>query len=172
MEILQLPIDQWRDYRDLRLRALKEDPEAFSSSFADSLRQPDEFWQGRLTDAAEGTRSWLLFARQEGKLKGMIGAFLEEGATDTATIVSVYVAEEARGRGVAAHLMEAILRRLSEARSLVAAKLSVNTTQLAAIQLYRRFGFRETGVEPSTTGDGQAVQQLVMQRDLPFAGPE
>lgn len=170
MDVITLPIDQWKEYRELRLRALKEDPEAFSSAYADSLNQPEEFWKGRLADAAQAQRSWLLFARQSERLTGMIGAFLEDDSQDTATIVSVYVVREARGQGISSRLMQEILQVLSSVPALKKAQLRVNITQLPAIQLYRRFGFREIGVEPATTGAGQAVHQLVMQRELPFRG--
>jgi ribosomal protein S18 acetylase RimI-like enzyme len=170
MDVIHLATDRWKEYRDLRLRALKEDPEAFSSSYADSLKQPDEFWKKRLAEAAAGKRAWLLFAGQDDKLLGMLGAYLEPESADMATIVSVYVVREARGRGISALLMAEILLMLSSAPALRKAQLRVNVTQLAAIQLYRRFGFREIGVEPSTTGAGQAVQQLVMQRNLPVQG--
>lgn len=170
MEVVNLRVENWQEYRKLRLRALKEDPQAFGSSYADSLNQPDEFWKRRLADAADGMRSWLLFAQEGEKLTGMIGAFLEEVPTDTATIVSVYVPLEARGQGIAVLLMEAMLGVLSATPSLTKAQLSVNVTQLPAIQVYKHFGFREIGVHPSTTGAGKAVSQLIMQRDLPFHG--
>jgi len=171
VEIIQVPVEGWQLYRELRLRALKEDPEAFSSSYADGLNQPEELWRKRLTDAAVGEHSWLLFARQDDKLVGMIGAFLEDPSTDTATVVSVYVPKEARRQGISARLMQEMLRLLSRAPGLRKAKLAVNETQLGAIQLYRRFGFVETGVEPATTGAGQAVQQLMMERELPGEQP-
>lgn len=167
MHISNIPVQKWQAYRELRLRALKEDAQAFGSSYADSLGQPEAFWKGRLAEAADGKRSWLLFATQETELVGMIGAFLEQEPTDTATIVSVYVPREARGRGIGSQLMEAMLRVLSALPTLTTAQLSVNVTQLAAIDLYRRFGFRGVGVEPSITGAGEPAQQLIMQRELP-----
>lgn len=167
MDILRLPVEQWREYRDLRLRALKEDPEAFSSSYSASVGQPEAFWRKRLADAELAERSWLLFAKQDNRLLGMIGAFIEEGATDTATVVSVYVPREERGKKTAARLMEEMLRVLSEVPSLKKATLNVNVSQLAAIRLYKRFGFLETGTQPSTTGAGETVEQVIMERALP-----
>lgn len=168
MEILALPVEEWREYRELRLRALREDPEAFSSRYADSLNQPEDYWRTRLAEAAKGERTWLLFARQDAKLVGMVGAFIEDPAAERATVVSVYVPKEARGQGISTHLMEAMLRLLSTVPTLKQAQLCVNVTQIPAIQLYKRFGFVETGQEPAMTGAGHAVQQLVMQRALPI----
>jgi ribosomal protein S18 acetylase RimI-like enzyme len=167
MDIVRLPIEKWNEYRELRLRALKEDPEAFSSSYADSLRQPEQFWKTRLADAERGEGSWLLFGTQDNKLVGMIGAFTEGDTTEIATVVSVYVPREERGNGISSRLMEEILRVLSAVPRLRKARLDVNVSQVAAIRVYQRCGFREIGRKPATTGAGEAVKQLVMERDLP-----
>ena len=167
MQIVSLPVEKWREYRDLRLRALKEDAEAFSSSYADSLQQTEAFWKWRLAEAERGERSWLLFATQDDRLVGMIGAFMEVESTDIATVVSVYVPREERGKGISKQLMREMLRVLSAVPRFRRAPLDVNVTQTAAIGLYGRFGFREIGKKPARTGAGEAVQQLIMERDLP-----
>jgi ribosomal protein S18 acetylase RimI-like enzyme len=167
MDVVRLPIEKWKEYRDLRLRALKEDPEAFSASYATGQAQPDEFWKKRLADSQEGEWSWLLFATEDDRLIGMIGAFVEDEIPDTATIVSVYVPKEERGRGISTKLMAKMLRVLSETARFKKAQLMVNVNQLPAIQLYRKFGFREVGRQPATTGEGQPVEQMVMERPLP-----
>ena len=40
-----------RKMRDLRLRSLKTDPEAFTSSYEDESRKPFDFWTGRILNA-------------------------------------------------------------------------------------------------------------------------
>jgi predicted GNAT family acetyltransferase len=167
MDIVRLPIEKWSEYRDLRLRALQEDAEAFSSAYAKELQRPEQFWKTRLADAERGERSWLLFARQDNRLVGMIGAFTEGDSTETATIVSVYVPREQRGNGISTRLLEEMLRVLSAVPNLKKARLDVNVSQMAAIRLYKRFGFRESGKTPAVTGAGQPVEQLVMERQLP-----
>lgn len=167
METIVLPSESWGEYRQLRLRALKEDQEAFSSRYEDALHLPEDFWRTRLDDAGKGNQSWLLFARREDKLIGMIGAYMEAEVTDTATIVSVYVPREERGKGISTRLMMDMLSMLSMIPGLKKARLDVNVSQAAAIRLYEQFGFRETGRKPATTGAGQAVEQVAMERDLP-----
>ena len=98
MDIVTLPVEEWQAYRALRLRALREEPQAFSSSYATTLASPEETWKGRLEQALHGERAWLLFAREGGRLVGMVGAYMEQGDNDTATVVSVYVPKEERGK--------------------------------------------------------------------------
>ncbi len=166
MDVLSLPVERWKEYRELRLRALREDPEAFSSAYATAKDLPDDFWQGRLTKALKGEREWLLFARESGKLVGMIGAYIAEGTTDTATIVSVYVPAEERGKGISSRLMEEMLAVLSRKPRLKLARLAVNVTQLPALKLYKRFGFYEIGREDAETGEAKPVEQVLMEKNL------
>ncbi len=168
MEIVKLAADDWQAYRDLRLRALKEDAGAFGSTYAESAILPEGRWRSRLLDAQKGERSWLFFAREGGKLVGMIGAFIDDGSPGTATIVSVYVPAEERGKGTSSRLMERVLRELSTNASLKLATLAVNKRQLPAIGLYRKFGFQCSGIETAQMGDGTVAEELVMMRPLPY----
>lgn len=168
MEIVELPVEEWQAYRDLRLRALREDPQAFSSTYAAAVESAEAAWKKRLEEARQGERGWLLFAREHSRLVGMIGAYIEDNATDTVTIVSVYVPREERGRGISVRLMESILGKLSRKPALKTAKLAVNKDQVAALSLYRKFGFRETGSEPLRMGDGSLAEEVTMQRRLPY----
>ena len=168
MEIVTLPVEDWREYRHLRLRALKEDPQAFSSIYADAAQLPEERWTGRLRDALKGEGSWLLFARESGRLVGMIGPFVDETYAWAATIVSVYVPAEERGKGISNTLMDCILRELSGRPALKMATLAVNKTQLPAIALYEKYGFQHVREQPGVTDAGIPVVELLMERPLPY----
>jgi ribosomal protein S18 acetylase RimI-like enzyme len=167
MEIVKLPIIDWEKYRALRLRALKEDPQAFGSSYANNVNSPPEEWKRRLKKAQEGNSgSYLLFARAQDKLVGMIGAFMEKDATDTATIIAMYVPKEERGKGISKKLMHTLLVELAQKPHLKTAKLMVNKNQLPAFNLYKNFGFEEVGKEHFKMGDGNYAEELVMEKSL------
>ncbi len=160
-------MEQWPAYRELRLEALRESPQAFGSNYQDQQARPDSFWQGRLAEAAKGEQSWLLFARAGDRLLGMIGAVREEpeGPLTVATIISVYVRPEARGRGVSNRLMQAILDTLKEA-GIQKALLGVVTEQAAALHLYQRFGFTSYHSELHLMGDGVQRTELLMEKRI------
>src|SRR5947209_7654165 len=107
LEIIKLQPEDWQAYKSLRLEALRNEPQAFGSSYQENLQKPDVYWQGRLADAAEGKKSWLLFAKEKDRLIGMIGAFITD-EKDAAEIISVYVTKEKRGKGVSKALMTEI----------------------------------------------------------------
>src|SRR5437762_515843 len=98
VQTVSLRLSEWRKYKDLRLRALKEEPQAFSSTYEENIKHPDEFWMERLKDS-EGGKQWLVFAKNGEKLVGMVGGiFLDE--KDTVYVIAMYVAKEERGKGI------------------------------------------------------------------------
>jgi ribosomal protein S18 acetylase RimI-like enzyme len=170
IEIITLPAVGWQAYRRLRLEALRESPQAFSTTYQEQVVKPDNYWQGRLEDAARGEQTWLLFARSGQDLLGMIGAYREnrdESQDDhrLATIISVYVTPPARGRGISRLLMEAILDRLKQA-GFHKVQLGVMSDQAAAVHLYQSFGFVTVKTEHNRMGDGLQHEEVWMERDI------
>ncbi len=47
MRIRRVRADEWHALRDLRLRGLETDPDAFGGTLAESLTKPDAEWQAR-----------------------------------------------------------------------------------------------------------------------------
>jgi ribosomal protein S18 acetylase RimI-like enzyme len=164
VEIVVLQPEDWAAYRALRLEALQNAPDAFSSVYADQALLPDSFWQNRLSEAARQQGSWLLFARAAGALVGMVGAFAEEGG-QSAFVVSVYVKPQARGTGVSRMLMTAILDALKQ-YGCTTAKLGVNGKRANALRLYQSFGFQITHTEKNQMGDGQYYDETFMEKRL------
>ncbi len=166
-EIIKLSPEDWQDYKQIRLEALLNAPQAFSSTYAESLTRPDSHWQERLREAALGETSWMLFARADGQLVGLTGPFREEekdGAV--AHIISVYVCEAYRGQGVASALMRAILAAVSRRGDIRKARLGVNPVQAAALKMYQNFGFQTIHTVTAAMGDGKIYQELIMEKDL------
>jgi len=176
IEIVRLPPDEWPVYKALRLRALRDEPQAFGEPYAHAAAQLDARWRERLEDVQRQVGGDLLFARNGDRLVGLIGAFpytSEEGAnigsspTREVRIYSVFVADEERGRGTGSRLMEAMLEALATSGRFDRVSLTVNEAQSAAVALYRRFGFQVIDQVTATLGDGQEHRELVMARPLP-----
>ena len=165
IKIIQLSSKQWQRYREIRLESLREEPQAFGSSYVDMEQRPPAYWQGRLTEAARAEKSWLLFAQEGEQLIGMIGAFYDE-MQETADIISVYVSKTERGKGVGKALMEGILSEIGKKKGIRKAALGVNQEQAAAVGLYRRFGFEVTDEREEIQGDGKKHRGYWMEKRL------
>ena len=139
LEIRKLPADRWRDYRDLRLEALKSDPPAFGSSPEEEEGIAEDEWRRRTQDT--------LFALWDDRPVGMIIlAFNDRPKTKhIASIYGVYVCIDHRGDGVGTRLLEDALLLVRKKKGIVKVKLAVNPQQRAAVKLYERAGFVVAG---------------------------
>ena len=136
-------------FRVLRLHALQESPEAFGSSYEETLAQPLEWMAERLRLAPERPHDFVLGAFDP-DLVGMVG-FARETRTKTrhkGAIWGMYVAESARGHGVGRALLERLLVEARAQSGLEAITLLVVATNEAAKRLYHSFGFQTYGTEP------------------------
>jgi GNAT superfamily N-acetyltransferase len=132
-------------YRAFRLRALREHPDAFTSSFEEEDVRPVEDAAKRL--AAADHRFWGAF--DGGTLVGMVGLERRTRAKERhkAVVVGMYVAPEAAGRGIGAGLLDALIAQ-ARRDGLGLLVLTVTDGNDGPTRLYERAGFRSIGVEP------------------------
>ena len=154
---------QWETSKDIRLRSLLEDPQAYARSYEEEKAFPQERWLQRASNP------YGFLAIQDGIPLGMIAA-LVQGETDNkvAHIVGVFVLKKARGKGIGSGLLEAVLDKIKQDSSIQTVQLSVNKEQIPAVKLYEKFGFHITGEESQKMGDGNdhpvCLMELVLKR--------
>ena len=137
--IKKLLADRWEDYRDLRLEALKQDPNAFGSSYEEEVILSKDVWEKRIKD--------VLFALSNNKPIGMI-VFIFDKKMKTkhiANIYGVYVKKEYRGLGIGSKLIKSAISKIMKNKTIIKIKLKVNPKQKAAVNLYMKFGFTVAG---------------------------
>lgn len=158
--------DEWRSYRDLRLRALYESPDAFGSTFSHESERTDDDWQSRLGSGATSPRDLPLIAESEGKAVGLAWARIDESQPDVAHLYQVWVAPSYRRIGIGAALLASAI---DWARSVGARSIALGVTcgDNPALHLYRRAGFAPAG-DPKPLRPGSAVlsqpMELVLNR--------
>jgi RimJ/RimL family protein N-acetyltransferase len=133
-------------FRELRLRALKEHADAFTSSYEEDMQKPMAATEERL-DARDNT-FWGAFV--DGRLQGMVGLTREPRRKNAhkADIVAMYVAPESGRRGLGRALLQAVIDHARTVAGLEQLVLSVTRSNHAAAELYRSTGFVTFGVEP------------------------
>ena len=146
-EVRKIRASEWRQYRELRLEALKDSPLAFVEQYEESLAQPDRFWQDRVERSATGEASSMFVAERDGSFIGKASCFLEEEITEyvSAHIVGVYVTARFRGQGVAEAVVTGVIQWSKEERRADRIGLFVMETNDRAAAFYRRIGFVPTG---------------------------
>jgi GNAT superfamily N-acetyltransferase len=131
-----------RPLRDIRLRALHDDPDAFGSSLARELALPADRWNDWVAMGAAGHDQVLYVADGPEGWRGLAAGFAREG--DTVELASMWVAPEARGKGLGRELAGAVIAwaRQRGARTVALHVLEGNA---AAEHVYAALGFAPTG---------------------------
>lgn len=129
--------DDWQLYRLVRRRALDEDPQAFTSTLAQ--------WSGK-GDTEQRWRSLLekqhvlnLIAMLDGRPVGTASGIPGDGPSSK-TIVAMWVAPEARGKGIARELIAAVESWAGNGGASTV-RLSVMSDNTSAIGFYEKLGF-------------------------------
>jgi ribosomal protein S18 acetylase RimI-like enzyme len=162
MEIRRIRPDEWARWRAVRLRMLRDDAAFFASRYDDAVREPDGWWQ-RWVSEADGRAKVLLVAEDEGEWLGVVGGFVRIDPTEV-HLISMWVAPEARGRGVATRLVGALALWAADAGA-TRILLFVQEANAPAQALYDRLGFQPTG-QREPIGKGRAGFKLLLEADV------
>ncbi|MGA7782276.1 MAG: GNAT family protein [Paraburkholderia sp.] len=150
----------------LRLRGLQEHPESFGQSYEEALAkgpaQHDAMLEGR--HAAEGNfilgafgmfnhesraKDGSEYHTQDGEMIGTVGLVRNQSLKQRhkASVVGMYVALEAAGRGVGRALLMELLALGGQVQGLRQIQLLVSSNNEPARHLYESLGFRHYGRE-------------------------
>jgi RimJ/RimL family protein N-acetyltransferase len=148
-------------YREIRLEALKTEPDWFGSTFERESPEPLEWFADRLRRAAV----FGVFSR--GELVGIAGFFIRSGRKEAhkGALWGMYVRPQARGCGIARRLVEAVIDHARQQVEVL--QLTVVKDNAAARRLYARLGFVEYGVERnSLKQNGRYWDEVLMAKPL------
>jgi len=139
-------------YRALRLRALHEDPEAFGSTYAQEAARPLAVTQARLQvpdNATFGAFDNGSDGAGSSTLVGIVTLIRQDGEKDRhkTEMVAMYVASEARGRGIGRLLVQAVIARAQATAGVEQIHCTAVTANAAALSLYHALGFASYGIE-------------------------
>lgn len=155
-----LAADEWRIWRDLRLRALGDAPDAFMGTLEDEAARPDSFWQEVVAATAAHPRGNLWVAEDEtGAPAGMAFGRVDPDI-EGLHIFAMWVDPTHRGSGHAGALLDAVLAWGREAGA-ERVDLWVTEGNQPAETLYARAGFRPTRDRgPLRAGSDRTVVRL------------
>lgn len=134
-------------YQEVRLSALKINPEAFGSTYEREVEFSLEFVAERLEP---GKDKFVLGAfNDKGTLIGIV-TFMRETSLKTShkgNVFGMYVAPDARGQGLGKSLLVELIKRAKNCEGLEQIRLTAISENDSAKKLYRSLGFEVYGVE-------------------------
>lgn len=151
-------LEQWEEYKKIRLLSLKNEPKAFGSSYEEEIRFSDQRWRERLMDKDTLT----LYCYEN---NAIVGTARSRITNNKANIIGVYVSPCSRGKGFSKKMMIFLIKELTYL-NINTLYLSVNKTQIPAINLYLKVGFKIIGEEKTKMGDGIFYDEYLMEYKL------
>jgi GNAT superfamily N-acetyltransferase len=155
--IRRLAAPDWAAFREVRLRALRDAPDAFGSTAAGAERLSDAEWRRRLNDRA-------VFLAEVGSDGVGLAAGIRADQPEDAELISMWVTPAWRDRGVGHRLVDAVLG-WAAGEGFTGVRLWVAQGNALAERLYARHGFARTGaVQPMTAGAPECLEFEMLRR--------
>jgi len=164
MKVQHIEPGDWRDWKASRLRALADSPEAFASSFAAEKGKPDEAWSEYARHCGASPASAAFLARDEqGRVTGMVAAYLDGGEATNAYVCAMWVVPESRNRGVGRLLIDEATHWLMDAGA-SEVNAWVSDANASAVDFYEALGFVSTGKRQALASHPSIHERLYVLR--------
>jgi len=136
--------EQWQEYREIRLKALKTDPTAFGESY----EQEKEKSEQKIISHLSATNYRTYIARIGNKIVALAeySLTLPAHVEHLAEIHSVFTDPDFRGQKIGPKLIKQMLDDLHKNQKTSRITLSVGSEQKAAIKMYDELGFVQFGI--------------------------
>ncbi|ATX85171.1 N-acetyltransferase [Bacillus velezensis] len=140
MYIRRLTPNDTKPYTNIRLKALKDHPDAFAVSYDEEKEWPSEKFKARLE---AGNDAIVLGAFEKDRLIGILKISKHPlfKLRHIAVIGSMYISPKHRGSGAGKALMTEAISRAKKMKDTEQLHLSVTSTNEPAIKLYAQLGF-------------------------------
>ncbi|HXX79743.1 MAG TPA: N-acetyltransferase [Ktedonobacteraceae bacterium] len=143
MHIRKLTIEDGEALWNLRLRALKDNPEAFAATYEETLKNGQEQFIQRMHPREDA----FYLGAFEPELVGVVYFRRDEGRKNQhkGRVLGMYVRPENRGQEIGKALLREVITQANLLPGLEQLHLMVVTTNHAARALYRSMGFEVYG---------------------------
>jgi GNAT superfamily N-acetyltransferase len=155
--ITSISSNDWIHWRDMRLRALEDAPQAFCSSLRDWQGKDEPTWRRQLVEV-----SLNLIATVDGTDAGMVSAMACEGEVE---LLSMWVAPRARGRGVGDALVDSVVA-WTKSQGTTRLILRILDGNVRAETLYARHGFEYEHPGQDTEKSVASPERLMVRTSL------
>jgi len=132
-------------HRDLRLRALRDAPDAFGETVADVEARPTTYWEELTRSVTEPGRHVMVLACEGQHVLGSTYGLLDRDRSEAGRGGGMWVEPAWRRRGVGRALLGEVFRWARE-RGMSRLALWAPAHNPAALTLYGQAGFRENGI--------------------------
>jgi ribosomal protein S18 acetylase RimI-like enzyme len=150
--------DDWRRYKAIRIRAVKNSPGAFGDNLETINSHDDIYW----IELIENSQVFVISDNED----YVATASFKQDPDGVWSIKALWTDPKYRGLGLATELLNHIIN-IAKADGVTLIELGINSDQHSAIELYKNFGFKTIESIPDIEmGDGSKGNLLVMRLSL------
>ena len=163
--LIGLPVDRWKEYRDIRLEMTKNDSWAFTPNHEDLLKLSEEEWKSELEDK----RNTYFFLEDSGVLVGMssIRTHIYNQFKHNVSFDMLYVNPEYRGRDLGKRLTEERIDYVKEQGGVKNVICEIFSSQIPSLEFHKQLGFEEVGrIKDFAQYEGKYFDSVFMQLEL------
>ena len=160
MRIRRLEPHEIALHRDVRLRALRDAPDAFAENAAQAEARPSSYWE-ELTRSVTEPGPHVMFLACEGDVVyGSAYGLRDPESSDAGRVGGTWVTPSHRRQGIGKALLQAVVS-WAKAHGFRRLRLWAPATNTAALSLYRQAGFIDTGRQrPLPTQPALQISEL------------
>lgn len=144
MKIRRLEQHEMALHRDLRLRALRDAPDAFGETAAEAEARPPSYWEDLTRSVTQPGRHAMFLACEGNAIYGSTYGLRDRENTDTVRVGGTWVEPAHRRQGIGKALLQAVISWAREER-FNRLRLWAPVAGVGALALYRQAGFKDTG---------------------------
>lgn len=149
----------WEIWRSIRLESLQRHPDLFATRYEDALQKPDDSYK----NALRTTQVFGAFDGDEVVGVARLAPDVESTQPRTGELISVYLKQAYRGKGLADQLTQAVIDHARAGFDQL--RCVVVETNSAAIKLYQRHGFKIVGKAAAHATVDEVTMTLELSND-------
>lgn len=167
VEITEISPEDWKQFRQIRKEALKNEPHALSPLRKGDV--PESEWDENdwreMTDFLNGEHWGCLVAKDRGQMIGTLG--YSKTPNKTAILWGMYVDRNYRNKDIGKSLLDEALDILKRKAQCEKIELAVTGNNADVMDFYERFGFQMTeAIDETDEKTGEKYEKYVMTLNL------
>ena len=150
--------DDWRQFSEIRLKALQTDPSVFGSNYALESEFTEDDWRGRLR--SENSAIFMILANETPIGMTGISVFRDDPTGKTAILWGSWLDPEFRQKGLSKLMYEARLEWARARPSIERIIVSHRASNVASKYANQKHGFVFTGTHEKSWPDGATEDEV------------
>lgn len=161
---------EWQEYKDIRLKSLKDEPLLFGSSFEKSLEKNKKDWKKHLGKIFVRDQATTVGIWEDQRIVGIAAGVrhnIEIKLKHIAEIHAIYILPEYRKKGLASKLLNSLIEHIKLDSNISVLFLRVYEENKPAVCFYQKHNFEEIGTfKHAAFYKGVFYDDILMQKIL------